>query len=232
MNIYTIDVQKNSFIRKSNHKELPDGAFFYLHGLASSPQSQKAQFFKQCFVQQGLSLQIPDFNQNDFFHLSLTRQIQQLQTLLSNSPVTLLGSSLGGLTALWAAEQFPQIQRLVLFAPALNFLTHCIATIGEAAFAQWHRERQFTFYHYAQQREQSLSYAFIEDIQQYQDANLQRRIPTLILHGRFDNVISIQAVRDFATTRPWIQLIELDSDHGLNDVQPLLWQATQQFLFD
>lgn len=210
----------------------PMTTFFYLHGLASSPQSNKAQFFKQCFEQRGLSLQIPDLNQNDFFHLTLTRQIQQVQAELPSTPVTMLGSSLGALTALWVAEQSPQIQRLVLLAPALNFLTHGIAAIGEAAVAQWRSQRELALFHYAEQRDRLLSYAFIQDMHQYMDANLQRRVPTLMLHGRFDEVISIQSCRDFAAARSWIQFIEFDSDHSLNDVQALLWQATEEFLFD
>ncbi|GEM_PF-5304782 len=34
------------------------------------------------------------------------------------------------------------------------------------------------------------------------------------------------------TERPWIQLKELDSDHGLNDVQLQLWQALKVFCQD
>jgi len=203
--------------------------FFYLHGWASSPQSNKAQLFKQCFEQYGLNLQIPDLNQNDFFHLTLTRQIQQVQALLPNSPVTLFGSSLGGLTALWLAERQPQIQRLVLLAPALNFLNHCITVMGEAQYAQWRKQGKLAVYHYAEQCERLLSYDFIQDIHQYVDTDLQRPIPTLILHGRFDEIISIQTARDFATSRPWIQLKEFDSDHGLNDVSLQLWQAAEEF---
>ena len=44
--------------------------YIYLHGFASSPQSQKAQAFKQQFDQLGLPLQIPDLNQGDFSRLS------------------------------------------------------------------------------------------------------------------------------------------------------------------
>jgi uncharacterized protein len=203
--------------------------FFYLHGWASSPQSNKAQLFKQCFEQQGLDLQIPDLNQNDFFHLTLTRQIQQVQALLPHSPVTLMGSSLGGLTALWLAERQPQIQSIVLLAPALNFLTHCQTVIGEVQYAQWREEGELAVYHYADECERLISYDFIEDIHQYVESDLQRSVPTLILHGRFDEIIPIQTARDFSSSRPWIQLEELDSDHGLNDVSSQLWQASKSF---
>lgn len=204
--------------------------FFYLHGWASSPQSNKAQFFKHRFAQHGLNVTLPDLNQNDFFHLTLTRQIKQVQALLPNSPVTLIGSSLGGLVALWLAERQQQIQRLILLAPALNFIPHSIAFIGETQYAQWRQHGKMAFYHYGEQCELLLSYTFIEDMHHYEDAKLQRRIPTLILHGCHDEVISISTSRDFVATRPWIELIEFESDHSLNDVQPQLWKAMVEFL--
>lgn len=203
--------------------------FFYLHGWASSPQSDKAQFFKQCLEQRGLKLHIPDLNQNDFYHLTLTRQIQQVEALLPDSPVTIIGSSLGGLIALWLAERQAQIESVVVLAPALNFLRLCEARMGETQFAQWRSQGEFAFEHYAEKRERLVSYGFIEDMLQYVDADLQRRVPTLILHGKQDEVVSIQTSRDFAATRPWVELVEFESDHRLNDVQAQLWQAIQTF---
>jgi hypothetical protein len=203
--------------------------FFYLHGWASSPQSNKARFFKQCFEQHRINLQLPDLNQNDFFHLTLTRQIRQVETLLPPTPVTLIGSSLGGLTALWIAEQQPQVQRLILLAPALNFLANSLTIIGEAKYAQWCHQGETAFYHYGEERDLLLSYDFIQDMYHYDDADLQRRLPTLILHGRQDEVIPVQTSREFITTRPWIQLVEVESDHSLASVQAQLWQIIQEF---
>ncbi len=58
---------------------------------------------------------------------------------------------------------------------------------------------------------------------------LQCPIPTLILHGKQDEVIPIQASRDFARSRPWVELIELDSDHTLANVTDKIWQAIRSF---
>ncbi|OAD23332.1 protein belonging to Uncharacterized protein family UPF0227, partial [Candidatus Thiomargarita nelsonii] len=90
-------------------------------------------------------MQIPDLNPSDFYHFSLTRQIQQVEALLPNSPVTIIGSSFGGLIALWLAERHPQIQSLVLLAPALNFLNLCRAMMGDSHFAQWRSQGEFAF---------------------------------------------------------------------------------------
>src|SRR5688572_7467401 len=100
--------------------------YIYLHGFASSPRSAKAQDLRDRFQSLGIELTIPDLNHPDFTHLTLTRQLEQVVALLpaDATPVTLIGSSFGGLTAAWAAQTHPQIQRLVLLAPAFQFLDH------------------------------------------------------------------------------------------------------------
>lgn len=205
--------------------------FCYLHGWASGPFSDKARFFKQQFAKHGLTLQIPDLNQNDFFHLTLSRQIQQVNELLRtfNQPTTLIGSSLGGLTALWVSEHQPQIERLVLLAPALDFAARCLTLLPEEQQIQWREQGVLALYHYAEARELPLSYAFIEDLQRYHDVSLQRAVPTLILHGLHDDVVPVTASRHFVARRPWTQLVELDSDHSLASVKDRLWQETQVF---
>ncbi|HAX74571.1 MAG TPA: esterase, partial [Cyanobacteria bacterium UBA11372] len=67
------------------------------------------------------------------------------------------------------------------------------------------------------------------DAQTYQNQPLNRPIPTLILHGCQDEVIPIESSRNFASGRPWVKLIELDSDHSLGNVLPEIWQAIMAF---
>lgn len=205
--------------------------FVYLHGFASGPQSAKAQFFSGCFQQVHRSLQIPDLNQNDFYRLTLTRQLQQVKALLppDGTSVTLIGSSFGGLTSVWVAEQAPQIQQLVLLAPAFQFLDVWQARLGEAQMQQWQQTGKMQVYHYAAQQLLPLGYQFLTDLRQYDETTLCRQLPTLILHGRQDQVIPIQASRDYAAIRPWVKLIELNSDHALTDVEAELWQALASF---
>jgi hypothetical protein len=74
-----------------------------------------------------------------------------------------------------------------------------------------------------------LYYGFVTDAAQYEETKLQRSIPTLILHSRVDEVIPIQASRNFANQRPWVRLVKLDSDHALANVQPETWQEIQTF---
>lgn len=203
--------------------------YIYLHGFASSPQSAKAQALKARFQAIGQPLLIPDLNQADFYNLTLTRQIQQVRSLFSDQPVTLIGSSLGGLTAAWVGEQCEQVDRLVLLAPAFQFLAHWLPRLGEDQVRAWQATGALPVYHYAEQKTLPLNYQFITDAAQYPDDQIKRPVPTLILHGVQDDVVPVQASRDFAAQKSWVKLLELESDHALGNVEPEIWQALQTF---
>jgi uncharacterized protein len=100
--------------------------YIYLHGFASSPNSAKAKYFYSAFAELGINLKIPDLNGGNFSQLTITRQIEQVLAQFPPfpTPVTLIGSSLGGFTAALIAEKSLQVQRLVLLAPAFEFLLH------------------------------------------------------------------------------------------------------------
>lgn len=207
--------------------------YLYFHGFASSPSSVKAQLLCDRIQSCGQCFLLPDLNQGDFAHLTLTRQIQQGQSLLRsldpNTPVTVIGSSFGGLTAAWLAECQPQIQRLVLLAPAFEFLQHWLQKLGTDQVQQWQTAGQMPVYHYGEQQWLPLHYEFVVDAQQYDERQIQRSLPTLILHGRQDEVIPVQSSRSYAASRPWVQLVELESDHGLVNVMAEIWAAIQVF---
>jgi pimeloyl-ACP methyl ester carboxylesterase len=205
--------------------------FIYLHGFASSPDSGKAVYLHSRFAALKISLEIPDLNQGDFSHLTITRQITQVEKAFESdeTPVTLIGSSLGGLTSAYLGQRHSQVQRLVLLAPAFGFLSHWLPKLGEEQLQQWQTSGYLAVYHYGEGRSLPLHYKFVEDARQYQETQLLRQIPTLIVHGRRDEVIPIYASRNYASVRPWVQLIEVDSDHALTDVMPQIWEATQAF---
>jgi hypothetical protein len=206
-------------------------SYLYLHGFASSPQSTKAQFLGDRFHRLNIPLNTPDLNQDNFFHLTLSRQLQQAQTTFpdKSEPVTVIGSSFGGLTAAWLGEQHIQVERLVLLAPAFQFLARWLPKLGEEQVQRWQSERSLLVYHYGMKQEVPLSYDFVTDAMQYDDHNIRRVVPTLILHGKWDEVVPIDASRKFASDRPWVQLTELDSDHALGNVLEEIWEAIQEF---
>jgi len=205
--------------------------FIYLHGFASSPQSKKAQDLCDRFTQLNIPLTIPDLNQGDFTHLTLTRQLRQIETefLTTSQPVTLIGSSFGGLTAAWLGQTHPAVERLVLLAPAFGFLSHWMPRLGYEQMQQWKDEGFLPVYHHGAEKMLPISYGFAEDAAEYREVEIQRQVPTLIIHGTQDEVIPLQASIDFASTRPWVELIQLESDHSLQDKSEEIWQAIAEF---
>jgi uncharacterized protein len=205
--------------------------YIYLHGFASSPQSVKARDLSDRFAQLNIPLTIPDLNQGDFTYLTLSRQLQQVEAEFppSSTPVTLIGSSFGGLTAAWLGHTHPQVERLVLLAPAFGFLSHWLPRLGYEQVQQWQNEGFLPVYHSGEEKMLPISYTFAEDAAQYRETEIQRPVPTLIMHGKQDEVIPLQTSIDFAASRPWVTLIELESDHALLDVSDRLWQEICKF---
>lgn len=205
--------------------------YIYLHGFASSPKSAKAKDISDRFAEIDIKLKIPDLNAGDFSQLTITRQITQVAAQFpdDSTPVTLIGSSLGGLTSAHLAQQYSQVQRLVLLAPAFGFLSHWLPQLGNQEVQRWETEQYLMIHHYGEGRSLPLSYNFVIDAAQYKETILQRPVPTLIFHGQQDEVIPITASREFARSRPWVELIELDSDHALGNVMAKIWAAIYQF---
>lgn len=207
-------------------------AYIYLHGFASSPKSSKAQYLSDRFAEISLNLQILDLNQGDFAQLTLSRQIQQTIAAFPDlsTPITLIGSSFGALTSAWVAQQQPLVKNLVLLAPAFGFPQSWYSRLQPAQVEQWRNSGYLSVYHYGKGKELPLSYQFLQDADNYPLSGLKRSCPTLIIHGIKDEVVPIQVSRDYSDQHSQVQLVELDSDHGLNDVQSQIWQLTQDFL--
>jgi uncharacterized protein len=204
--------------------------YFYLHGFASSPRSTKAQQLRDRFQSLHLSLEIPDLNQGGFQNLTLTRQIQQVKALIQE-PITLVGSSFGGLTAAWIAQECDLVDRLVLLAPAFRYLDHWLPRFDAAQLEDWRSGDPISIYHYGERRSLPLHYRIVTDLAKYDEAELQKPVPTLILHGIRDETIPIAQSRAYANGRSWVKLIELESDHGLIDREAEIWQAISEFCF-
>ncbi|PZD75283.1 hypothetical protein C1752_00482 [Acaryochloris thomasi RCC1774] len=207
--------------------------YLYLHGFASGPQSQKAQYLCDRIQSLGFSLQIPDLNQDDFLHLTLSRQIQQVHQILDTAtPWTIIGSSFGGLTAAWVAQRQPAVQQLILLAPAFGFLNHWLPILGEAQRQQWQEQGTLAVYHHSAQQALPLSYRFFEDLSTYRDDELQRPVPTLILHGTQDTTIPITASEKYAVQRSGTRLIPLETDHAMTDALEQIWTEMKPLIKD
>ena len=205
----------------------------YLHGFASGPQSTKAGYFAERFREHGIAFACPDFNAPDFSTLTLTRMLDQLGAELARGavPATLIGSSLGGTLAILAADRFaPQIDRVVLLAPAVMFAKAEHHLLAPDRIEVWRRRGTLPFFHYAHGEERPLDFAFYEDSLRHDAFAATLTQPTLILQGLHDASVDYRTVEQFARTRPNVRLSLLNDDHQLTASLPHIWSAVQAFL--
>jgi pimeloyl-ACP methyl ester carboxylesterase len=202
----------------------------YLHGFASGPTSKKAQFFRSRFAQLGMGLEIPDLADGNFERLTISGQLEVIERALRGEPALLIGSSMGGYLAALFAARHPEVQKLVLMAPAFCFATRWPLTLGEAAMQEWERRGALQVFHYGQARTVELGYQLIEDGRQYEDYPLVRQ-PVLLFHGKNDTVVPADLSVQFAGLHPQAQLHLMNSDHELLNVLDQMWMETEKFLF-
>jgi uncharacterized protein len=208
----------------------------YLHGFASGANSHKANFFTDRYAQQGIQLVVPDFNAGGFTDFTISRQLAQAASHFTDEPVTLIGSSLGGWVSLLLAEIYPQVESMILLAPALGFPQPWLSQLGATALQTWQTAGSWPVYHYIEKQHIPLAYNFVLDAQQYLQTEFQRSLPTLIFHGINDEVVPIELSRQYASDRSHsisggessVTLHELASDHGLSNVLTQIWQEMQQ----
>jgi len=202
----------------------------YLHGFASSPQSSKAQFFKQKFDQLGVPFETPQLDEGNFERLTITGQLAVVERAVGGRSAVLMGSSLGGyLAALYATRHPAEVERMILLAPALQFASRWRARFRPEDLELWKQQGSAPFFHYGYKSAQRLGYSFVEDADQYEDAPDFGQ-PALILHGSEDAVVPPGISLEFAAARPNVRLQLFPSGHELTDVLAGLWKETSRFL--
>ena len=207
--------------------------FIYLHGLASSPNSKKARLLAERFAERGYTLHVPDLNVPDFAHLTLTAmtgRVAETVRALQSGPIALIGSSLGGLTALAFADRYctaeaMHVERLFLLAPALDFVENRRRALGEDGLQTWRESGWLDLYNYATGQPERLHYGLLEDIARYEAYAFDRLIPITIFHGKRDESVDYHHSVTFSQGRSYVDLNLVDSDHELLDQVDVIWAA-------
>ncbi len=204
------------------------GHIVYLHGFASSPASKKAQYFREHFGPDRLT--IPNLVGEDFYGMTLTRQLQVIARETGDSQVDLMGSSMGGyLAALFAAANPARVRRVVLLAPAFDFANRWAGALGERAVENWRAAGSMAVFHYGWRRQAKVGWQLFEDSLLY-PAFPEVAQPTLIFHGTGDAVVPVSLSVEFAARHPNAQLHQVDSDHELINVLDFMWEHAEPFL--
>jgi hypothetical protein len=201
----------------------------YLHGFASGPQSRKAQAFRQALAVAGIDLEIPALDESDFEHLTLSRQLRVIERAMAGAPCRLIGSSMGGYLAALYAAAHPEVDRLVLLAPAFGFQTRWREIHGASAIEHWQQTRWLPVFHYGAKEIRRVHFGLFEDAGRF-PAYPDCHQPARIFHGVNDTVVPISFSRTFAADHANAKLTELDSDHDLTDVLERIVREAIPFL--
>lgn len=229
----------------------------YLHGFGSSQDGEKAEFFRQRAASAGFGFTSLDFQGHgrsggSMRGLTLSRCLRDVERArheLPNlrGPVSLVGSSMGALVALWhaalastasgppvpeTAETAPTVRSLVLIAPALGLPSMLADTLGAENMERWQRDGFFPVVNELGAFE--LGWDFVADLADYSSARLVplHATPTLVFQGKLDDRVPWREVEAFARSTPALTRLELleDGDHRLIDRIDWIWSEASSFL--
>jgi pimeloyl-ACP methyl ester carboxylesterase len=205
-------------------------SYVYLHGFASSPASSKAQYFKTRFAERGIALEIPPLDGGDFEHLTLSGQLGVVERHVGGRSCVLLGSSMGGYLAALYAARHPEVESLVLLAPAFDFWTRWTESMAPDTLLAWQSTGKLTMFHYGEKRKRDVDFGLIEDARRY-PGYPDFPQPALVLHGVRDDIVPVDYSRRFCAKHANAELHEFDSGHKLTNVLPEMWALVEPFLF-
>jgi pimeloyl-ACP methyl ester carboxylesterase len=209
--------------------------FLYLHGFASGPESHKAKAIAAHYAAQGVTIQRLDLRQPSIEHLRLSAMIRHVRGAIGGARdrAVLIGSSLGGLTACRVAEDDPRVCALVLMAPAFRMMERWPARLGAAAWDAWRTTGWHETLDYARGGTARVDYGFVEDAAIADapgDGWPDVRVPTLIVHGRGDDVVPVEGSREWAAGKRHVRLVEVPDGHELGASLPRITAEMDAFL--
>ncbi len=208
----------------------PALSVLYLHGFASSPQSRKARFLEERFGERGIRFDAPDLAAGDFFHLTISGQLEVVRKAASRAErLIIVGSSMGGyLASLYAAEH-SKVEHLILLAPAFGFYDLWSQRLGPEEIRNWKESGKLSVFHYGAGGQVDLSYGFLEDAKKYPPYP-NSRVPTLIFHGIHDDLVPVANSARFVEEHRGARLVQLNSGHELTDVLDEIWAGLEDVL--
>src|SRR4051812_49458244 len=133
--------------------------------------------------------------------MTMTRMLERVAREIDagSAPATLIGSSLGGTLAILAAAQLgARVARLVLLAPAVMFAKPGHHLLPPERIDEWRRRGSLPFFHYAENAERELGFAFYEDSLRHDAFHAALRQPALIFQGLHDASVDHRTVEAFA----------------------------------
>jgi len=191
--------------------------FVYLHGFASGAQSRKAQAFRSALEARGIRMETPRLDNGDFERLTISGQLRIVEEGLCGMPCRLIGSSMGGYLASLYAAAHPEVDRLVLLAPAFGFASRWREMQAPQVISRWRDTGWLEVFHYGDKVQRRVHYGLLEDAANFPGFPDFPQ-PALIFHGVNDSVVPVGLSREFVASHGNAVLREMDSDHELLSV--------------
>jgi pimeloyl-ACP methyl ester carboxylesterase len=214
---------------------MTEKTILFLHGFASSARSTKAQYLDQRLAMfSDVVFRAIDLNPTprDFEYMTTTGTINRLRQFVLDHTLerfSIIGSSYGGLIAVQYAHRFGAIEKILLLAPGLRWLS---GGLSQEELTRWKESGRSPVFHPAFGKELPIRYDLHMDGLSYLQP-IPPTAPTMIIHGHRDTAVPIGDSQQYALKYPEkVRLIEVDADHDLNDHLPLIWKHVQSFLLD
>ena len=172
-------------------------------------------------------------SEGSFTDYTLADWIADARAVLSmvedGRPIMIVGNSLGGWIAWLMAQEFSEVDRLILIAPAFNMMGIRAMSISPERRQVWHSAGWLPWDDDPLHKDWPLSWKWVEESEAFWKTSFDRLRPvkTVILHGLQDQVIlpsgSLEFLRLLLAGDPAfpIELDLLHGDHRLSRPEPV-----------
>lgn len=195
--------------------------WLYLHGFASGPGSTKGTALARHFAPLGAEFDRLDLRLPSFEHLRLSAMIAHTREAIGgpDDRAVVLGSSLGGLVAARVAAMDARVVAVVLLAPAFRLAERWRARQPDVV-AEWERTGWLEVDDHASGGRSRVDIGFLHDAAANDPGWPEVTVPTLLIHGRQDDVVGIDHSRRWAEGRENVRMVEVDDGHELTASLP------------
>ena len=196
----------------------------YLHGLGSSPESDKARLITNYLQSLGYVTHTPNLSVPSLAKLSVNAAVLEVlrcvEAVTSPCGYLMIGSSFGGFLALQVLERCQKVgtrqaKGIVLLAPAL-YPWHPVHGMVTASMEEaWNREGVFPVQESASGRTVGVHVDFIRQIKLCSVDKVELECATLLIHGQYDEVVPIEQSFQFCASRPSVTMVTLPDTHRM-----------------
>lgn len=209
--------------------------FLYLHGFASSPASSKARAFEAWGKSNGIAIDVLDLRVPSFEGLRFSAIKRRVREAIDaaggdRSRAVLIGSSLGGITALRVAEEDARVAAVFAMAPAFELASQWRLRLGEQAWAAWQATGWLEVDDYATSTKAKVEFGFVSEMGRLDVGFPDVRVPVTVVHGVNDDVVQPSLSRAWSRGKRHVRLCEVEDGHELRESIPLILEEAANFV--